>query len=367
MTEAYSLNTTAASEVPAPDLSYLPPHPRGNHAIALIGAGGIAAAHLEAYRDAGFDVRVIANRTLSRAVDRRDAFFPQAEATDDIAGTLARPDITVVDITPHPTERAPMIEAALMAGKHVLSQKPFVLDLDQGHRLCDLAEARGLQLAVNQNGRWAPHFAWMRAAVAAGLIGQVQSVHLSVHWDHGWIKGTAFEGIEDLILYDFAIHWFDFLVSVAGSGATNVMATRARAVSQDVAPPLLSQTLVEFPGGQAAVLFDAATRFGPQDRTIIAGSAGTLASHGPDLGHQEVTLSTAAGLARPALSGTWFNDGFRGTMGALLCAIETGVAPSHAARGNLDALALAFAAIAAARRGRAVVPGSVRSLADATS
>ena len=244
-------------------------------------------------------MRVIANRTLARAVERRDAFFPQAEATDDIAGTLARPDIAVVDLTPHPAERAPMIEAALRAGKHVLSQKPFVLDLDTGERLADLAATQGRMLAVNQNGRWAPHLSWMREAVRAGLVGEVQSVHLSVHWDHSWIAGTAFERIDDLILYDFAIHWFDFLASLIGASATRVMGTRNRAAGQTVAPPFLSQTLVEFPGGQAAVLFDAATRHGPLDRSVITGSLGTLASHGPDLGQQQVTLTTAAGVAHP--------------------------------------------------------------------
>jgi predicted dehydrogenase len=367
MTEAYSLSATVAQNVPAPELPYRPPTPQGRHPIALIGAGGISPSHLSAYRDAGFDVRVIANRTLARAIERRDMFFPAAEVTDDIRGTLSRPDISVVDITPHPTERAPMIEAALMAGKHVLSQKPFVLDLDLGLRLCDLADAKGVHLAVNQNGRWAPHLSYMREAVRAGLIGAVHSVHLSVHWDHSWIKGTSFEDIDDLILYDFAIHWFDFLVSVAGPGATQVMATRARASGQNVAPPFLSQTLVVYPGAQAAILFDAATRFGPQDRTIITGSTGTLASHGPDLGHQQVTLATAGGLARADLDGTWFNDGFKGTMGALLCAIETGVPPLNAARDNLHSLALAFAAIRAARQGEAVVPGSIRSLAQAIS
>ena len=147
--------------------------------IALVGAGGIAAAHLAAYRAAGFDVAVICNRTLARAEARRDEFFPAAEATDDIARTLARDDIAVVDLTPHPAERLPLIETALAAGKHVLSQKPFVLDLDAGARLCDLADAQGVVLAVNQNGRWAPHLAWMREAVRAGLIGAVQSCDIS--------------------------------------------------------------------------------------------------------------------------------------------------------------------------------------------
>ena len=79
-------------------------------------------------------------------------------------------------------------------------------------------------------------------------------------------------------------------------------------------------------------MFDGAARFGAEDRTFVTGSAGTLASRGPDLGNQEVTLTTAAGMARPKLEGTWFKEGFRGTMGALLKAVEDGRPPLNSAR-----------------------------------
>jgi predicted dehydrogenase len=363
--DVYALKTAAAAEVAAPDLPYRPPMPRAwRPRIALVGAGGIAAAHLAAYRAAGLDVAVICNRTLARAEARRDAYFPAAEATDDIARTLARDDIAVVDLTPHPAERYAMIETALAAGKHVLSQKPFVLDLDAGMRLVELADEKGVVLAVNQNGRWAPHLAWMREAVRAGLIGAVQSCDVSIHWDHGWIAGTPFEVIDDLVLYDFAVHWFDFLASL-GVRPTSVFATCARAAGQAVRPPLLAEALVAFDGGRATLAFDGATRFGAEDRTFVGGSEGSLVSRGPDLGTQEVVLATAAGIGRPRLEGTWFAEGFTGTMGALLQAVEDGRPPLNAARGNLDALALVFAAIASARRGVTVVPGTVRSLAEA--
>jgi predicted dehydrogenase len=78
-----------------------------------------------------------------------------------------------------------------------------------GEDLVKLAEDRGVKLAVNQNGRWAPHKAWMREAVRAGLIGDVISAHVSLHWNHGWTAGTPFDEIEDLVLYDFGVHWFD--------------------------------------------------------------------------------------------------------------------------------------------------------------
>ena len=98
---------------------------------------------------------------------------------------------------------------------------------------------------------------------------------------------------------------------------------------------------------------------------MVGGSRGTLTSRGPDLGTQEVTLATAAGLSRPHLDGTWFKEGFRGTMGALLKAAEEGTEPLNSAASSLEALALDFAAIASARRGVPVMPGSVRSLAAA--
>ncbi len=364
--DAYSLKAAVAAEVAAPELPYRPPMPRAYRPrIALVGAGGISAAHLDAYRTAGFDVAVICSRTLAKAEARREAFFPDAEATDDVAGTLTRDDIAVVDLTPHPAERLTLIETALAAGKHVLSQKPFVLDLDAGQRLADLADRQGVTLAVNQNGRWAPHLAWMREAANAGLIGDLQSCQIGIHWDHGWIAGTPFESLDDLIFYDFAIHWFDFLTSLIGGRATTVFAATTKGRGQSVRPPLLAQALVSFDGGQASLQFDGATRFGAEDATIVTGSAGTLTSRGPDLGTQAVTLTNATGMARPKLEGAWFNDGFRGAMGALLKAVEDGTPPPNDARDNLDALALVFAAIASARRGAPVVPGSVRSLAAA--
>ena len=364
--ETYSLKSAAAAEIPAPDLPYEPPMPKDKSAgIGLIGAGGISGAHLEAYRSAGFNLRVICSPTLGNAIKRRDVYFPDAEATDDVAGTIARTDIDVVDLTPHALERQPLIETALRAGKHVLSQKPFVLDLDDGARLVDLAESRGLVLAVNQNGRFAPHLSWIREAVRARLVGEVHSCHTSIHWDHGWTAGTPFEAIDDLNLYDYAVHWFDFLTSIIGGRANMVFATTTRAAGQKARPSLLAEALVGFDGGQSALVFDGATRFGAEHRTVVTGSAGMVIARGPDPSTQEVTLTTKAGLSRPQLEGTWVKEGFMGTMGAVLQAIETGTPPLNDARGNLEALALVFAAIASSHCSEPIVPGTIRSLSAA--
>jgi predicted dehydrogenase len=220
--------------------------------------------------------------------------------------------------------------------------------------LVELAAQKGLQLAVNQNGRWAPHLSYIREAASAGLVGAVTGVHVSIHWDHTWIAGTPFAAMDHVILDDFAIHWFDFLVSIIGDRAECVFATVGRAEGQTVHAPLLAQVLVTYPGGQASLVFDANAPSGASDTTTVIGTKGTLRSTGPDLGRQSVSLYTAAGVATPVLAGTWFNDGFAGAMGALLVAVETGNEPIHSARGNLAALRLSQAAIESADTGRPV-------------
>ena len=348
----------------APELPYLPRDPehyRPN--IGLVACGGITKEHLRAYRMADYQVAALCDVMPDRARKRKTEFYPDAKVYRNYRDLLKRDDIEVVDIAAHPSARAAMIEDALTAGKHVLSQKPFVLDLDFGRRMVDLADRKGVRLAVNQNGRWAPHFSYIRQAVAAGLLGDVSGIHASVHWDHGWVAGTEFEEIDHLILYDFAIHWFDIASCLMGKRKPErVYASTARCPTQSVRPPLLAQALIEYEGAQATLAFDGSVRHGCHDRIYVTGSKATISSSGPDLKHQTVTLHTDGGRATPELQGCWFPDGFHGTMGELLCAIEEDREPSNSARDNLESLALCFAAVASADRHEPVVPGTVHAM-----
>ncbi len=359
----YGLSKVAeAKEIPAPELPYRPPHPKSkDHVIGVIGCGGIAGQQLAAYQHAGYRVTALCDIDESRARRLQSQFYPDAFVTADYREVLRRKDVTVVDIATHPAERVALIEAAIGTGKHVLSQKPFVTDLDVGERLADLAERNNLILAVNQNGRWAPHFSYLREAVRAGLIGEVQSVNFTLHWDHQWIIGTPFEEIHHLVLYDFAIHWFDLAAQFfQGRTAKRVQAVALPSISQRARPPFLAQAAVEYEGGMASLFFNANVVHGQNDRTFIAGSLGSAISSGPSLSNQEVTLHTAEGVARPKLDGTWFREGFLGAMGELLRAIEEGRTPLNNARENLHSLALCFAALASADEGVPKIPGEIR-------
>ncbi|MCX6951469.1 MAG: Gfo/Idh/MocA family oxidoreductase [Verrucomicrobia bacterium] len=363
----YGLSAAGAGGAMAgPVLAYLPPRPKAYRPkIALIGCGGIAEYHLRAYREMGLDVVALCDRTIAKAEQRRAEFFPEAAVYSDYRNVLQRPDIEVVDLALHPAQRLAATEFALESRKHVLCQKPFVLTLADGERLAALAEKQRLKIAVNQNGRWAPHFSYMAAAIRAGVIGEVASVDFTLQWDHTWTAGTAFEEVHHLVLLDFGIHWFDMAAQfLRGRKPERVWASVARTAFQKMKPPMLAQVAIDYPGAQVRLNFNGHVRHGQEDRTVVCGSKGTLRSAGPSLSEQTVVLHTGEGQAAVPLEGTWFTSGFQGAMGELLCAIEEKREPTNGARNNLESLALCFAALASADSGEVRVPGTVRAVRE---
>lgn len=331
--------------------------------IGLIGCGGITEHHLAAYKSAGFNVTALCDIDIAKARDRAQGYFPEAAVFESYSDLLALDTIEVVDIATHPIGRAQIIRYALMHRKHVLSQKPFVLDLTIGQQLVDLADSQGCYLAVNQNARWAPHFGFGKAAIETGVLGQVYAVHMGCHWDHTWVAGTEFENVKHLVLYDYAIHWFDMVrCYLGGAKAKRVFASNARAPGQTLRPALLGQALIEFEGAQSSLRFDAAVRHGPLEETFVAGTEGTFRSTGTGNQDQTASIVVDGGCWTPTLTGKWFPDGFRGTMGELLCAIEEKRECQIQASDNLHSLALCFAAIESAETGKPVVPGSTTRL-----
>jgi predicted dehydrogenase len=120
--------------------------------------------------------------------------------------------------------------------------------------------------------------------------------------------------------------------------------------------------MIDFDDAQATLVFDGHTPIGGMDMMYVAGSAGAIDCRGPDLNHHTLTLHTRRGIGAPKLEGTWFRDGFHGTMAELLCAIEEKRQPYNSGRDNLASLALCFAAVASADSGKPHIPGRVRKL-----
>lgn len=339
---------------------FLPPAPKNkNRGIGIIGCGSIVRGyHIPAYKAMGWRIAAVSDISEENARKAAELAGGVPFYTDH-RRLLARNDVEIVDAATHPLPRVRIIEDALNAAKHVLSQKPFVLDLAVGRRLVALAKRRKRLLAVNQNGRWSPPWKVACEMVRAGLIGDVLGAHFDAHWNHNWVKGLPFDRIRHCILYDFAIHSFDILTCWMGDKRPKrVYASFARAPNQTARQAMLGQALVEYDNAQATLVFDASCAVSRPNEFRIEGSKGSIVGDEYDA----LALHTPEGIFRPRLQGHWFPDGFKGTMGELLCAIERRRRPWNAAESTLRSLQLCFAACVSADSQRPVNPETVRKL-----
>jgi predicted dehydrogenase len=361
--DQYALVAATVADIEAPELPYAPPAIERDVKIALIGCGGIASTHLAAYQSRGWKVVAFCDIDKNRAQSRADQFFPDALVTDNPEDIFALSGLDAIDIATHTRHRPPLLRRAIECGHHVLSQKPFVTDITIGEELVAMAKDKGVMLCVNQNGRFAPHFSYIRELVTSGTLGSITGIHTLLHWNHTWIAGTPFAQMRDIVLYDFAIHWFDFVASLLPTDLDATVTAFRGAPRVDLGLPALEATaVVEWSGGRATLSFDAGCLYGSGDSTTVIGTDGTVTSKGPDGGTQEVTLNLAAGKAKPELIGKWFNDGFEGTMAELLDSVTTGRQARNDAEGNLRSLKLCFAAIESADTGKPVKVGTVLRL-----
>ena len=89
------------------------------------------------------------------------------------AELIARDDIDLVVIaTPNDTHH-PLARDALLAGRHVVVDKPFTVKLDDARELVALANERGRLLSVFHNRRWDGDFLTLRQMLADGALGRV--------------------------------------------------------------------------------------------------------------------------------------------------------------------------------------------------
>ena len=140
-----------------------------------------------------------------------------------------------------------------------------------------------------------------------------------------------------------------------GQVPNEVYASAIRFPEQVYRPPSLGAVIVSYPDAQVRMSFNAHCTLGEEDVTTVVGSKGTLRSRGPGLNDQpKMEVHLEDGSVEVPLQGSWFESGFQGTMGELLCAIEDDREPCHGARDNLRSLELCFAALKSADSGQPV-------------
>src|SRR4051812_1522791 len=164
-------------------------------------------AHLPAYRQFGYTV--VACCDLDEAAMRRaqDA-FEIPFGTTRVDELLARPEVQIVDLAVHAKQRRPVIERIAVAGKPVLSQKPFAMNWNDAQHMVEVCERAKVPLMVNQQARWAPAHRAVKVLMQRGILGHVYSV-MHVIRSFQDVPGSWFVALENFNIVDHGCHYID--------------------------------------------------------------------------------------------------------------------------------------------------------------
>ena len=128
--------------------------------------------HALAYRDnPDADIYAVADANASRA-QARAAEWGAARHFSDYRELLADPAIDAVEVLLPYHLNAPVVVAALDAGKHVSLEKPMAASLAEADRMLEAAERSGRLFRVSENFRCYEPFLKAKALVDSGEIGE---------------------------------------------------------------------------------------------------------------------------------------------------------------------------------------------------
>jgi predicted dehydrogenase len=197
--------------------------------VGVAGTGFIGPAHVEGLSRNGIRVLGLVERTREKAEEKAaDLGIPRIyNSLDEM---LADPDVDVVHLATPNHLHHPHAKAALLAGKHVVCEKPLAMTSEQSAELVRLAAEKGLVNAINFNIRMYPLAHQARSMVQSGELGDLfilQGSYLQ-DWlllptDWNWRLEPDLGGTLRAV-GDIGSHWLDLLTFITGLHVEEVYA-----------------------------------------------------------------------------------------------------------------------------------------------
>jgi scyllo-inositol 2-dehydrogenase (NADP+) len=207
--------------------------------------------------------------------------LPGVEAISQPIELINAPDIDLVVIATPNTTHCDLARQALLAGKHVVLEKPYTVSSAEGEELAQLAERLGLVLSVFHNRRWDSDFLTVKHCIDAGLLGEVHTYHAHFNrfrplvrqrWREQDFPGSG-------ALYDLGSHLIDQALVLFGL-PDSIQADVANQRGGDQAPDYF-HLLLDY-GVRKIVLTSSALVRQPGPRFQVHGTLGSFIKSGID-------------------------------------------------------------------------------------
>ncbi|MGI6671714.1 MAG: Gfo/Idh/MocA family protein [Christensenellales bacterium] len=248
--------------------------------FGIVGCGSISAIHAAA-------IARLPQAYLAGMVDTNIAY---AQAAAQRHGTrvyhtleelLADKAVDIVSLCTPSGLHAQQALQALHAGKHVVVEKPLALTLADADAVIEAAQRNGRQVCVISQLRYAPTVQAVRRALAAGQLGRVVSVQLTMNYwrDEEYYTSSSWRGTWAMdgggALMNQGIHGMDLMQYLVGP------VRRVSAFCKTQTRPMETEdsavAILEFASGAVGTLQASTTCCPGYARTLtICGDKGSL-------------------------------------------------------------------------------------------
>lgn len=175
----------------------------------------------------GFNLYAVWERTKNLAGDK----YPGIKTFRTLEEMLADENIELVIVNTPSVTHYEYAKQAILAGKHLVVEKPFTATVVQAEKLIDLAKKNNVKLSVYQNRRYDSDFKTVKMILDEGMLGQI--IDAELHYDrytpelsykvHKETPTAAVGSVYDLgaHLIDQALQFFGMPVAVSADIAIN--------------------------------------------------------------------------------------------------------------------------------------------------
>jgi predicted dehydrogenase len=225
----------------------------------------------------GLTLRVVVSSQPARVT----AAYPDVDVVASPDAALARDDVALVVIATPNATHAPLADAALRAGKHVVVDKPFTITLDEARALAATSRETERLLSVYQNRRWDSDFLAVREALHAGAIGDVVELRSEISRWRPQVRDRWRERPEPGagLWYDLGPHLIDqslVLFGVPDSVQATLRIQRLGGRTVD-----WFHIVLDYPTRQV-ILASSMLAADPAPRFVVRGASGALVKRGGD-------------------------------------------------------------------------------------
>jgi len=194
--------------------------------VGVIGYGGafnMGKQHLSQMKQAGMTPYAVCEIAPER-IKQAQEDFPGIETYDSLDKMLKQSDVNLLThITPH-NLHYPLAAKCLKAGKHVVTEKPFVITTAEADKLIKLSEKHKVMVSTYHNRHWD---GWILRAVdqvvEKKVIGDVFKVDIHMGgygMPREWWRTS--KTISGGVLYDWGVHLLEYTLQVIQSEITEV-------------------------------------------------------------------------------------------------------------------------------------------------